>query len=987
MIRAERFLTKSPAHLDWRTVMADVEQHAARERLFFGPFSLSPSERLLTKDGKQVEIGGRSFDLLVVLTEQPGRVLSKRELLKRVWPDVVVEDGSLRFHMAGLRKLLGDGAEGARYIATQVGVGYAFVAQLERRRIPGSAPNPTRFLIEEAGWAPAQTIQNLPARLTHLIGRDAELNMLEKRVRESHIFTIAGSAGVGKTSLVIEIGHRLSAAFDGRLAFVDFAMLEDPALVPTMIAGAMGISVHSDDPLAVILGHVRHDPFLLILDNCEHVIEPAARLAERLIENAPQVRILTTSREPLRIRGENVHRLDALAYPEDPSRLTRDELLAYPAIQLFCVRAKEADSSLKIDDEATRLIAEMCVRLDGMALPVELAAVRVATHGIAATAKQLGERFSLAWPGRRTAIPRHQTLQATLDWSYDLLTDVERLVVDRLSIFVGPFSIDAVLDVIADEDVGADDVAFAFDELASKSLVTPDRSRSTGTYRLLEMTRAYAKQKLLARGMDEFNRTARRHAGFFLSELEAIAAQEDDALQDRRPLRQQLGNIRTALDWSFGRDGDHRTAVRLAAASASVFLNLSHLIECRTWCARALTEIKDDQLGTSTELELQGALGIALMFELGNSHSAGRALRRALEVATDLDDRWNQLRMLGRLHIFHERIGEYEIAMGYARRAVEIAEAIGQDEAIGIAYSLSGISHHLAGDQITARRELEVSLAKSPHSMRSRTIHYGFDHRNRSGIALARTLWLTGDADRADEIARRTVDLAAKLNHPVTHCIALIWSLAVHTWMQDFDAANAALAAFTDCAEVNALGPYIAAAAGLKGEISILQGRTEEALSLVEESLARLRSARYELLTTPFSMALARGLLLEGRNREAAELIEGSIARCEGNGELFAMPELIRMKAGIRSGQDEGREVIALLKQAITLAEKQGSLTWQIRAAVDLALIMRGIGQSGDALDLLDGLLAQVAASNQTADVLRARKLAETLRLRETTAD
>jgi len=960
--------------------MADIDISTARERLVFGPFSLSPNERLLTKDGEPVEIGGRSFDLLVVLTEQPGRVLSKRELLKRVWSDVVVEDGSLRFHMAGLRKLLGDGTEGARYIATQVGVGYAFVAQIDRHSVPGSVATAASLTIGDAG--PSAVAPNIPARLPNLIGRDGDLDLLEKRVRETQLFTIIGSAGVGKTSLAIEIGHRLSATFDGRVTFVDFAMLENPSLVPSMIAGAMGIPVHSDDPLAVILGHVRHDPFLLILDNCEHVVEPAARLVERLIEDAPRVRILSTSREPLRVRGENVHRLDALGYPEDPSRLTRDELLAFPAVQLFCERATAADSSFEIDDGAARLIAEMCGRLDGMALPIELAAVRVATHGIAATAKQLGERFSLAWPGRRTALPRHQTLQATLDWSYDLLTDLERLVIERLSVFVGPFSIDAALEVVADEDIGADEVASAVDELASKSLVAPDRSRSNGTYRLLEMTRAYAKQKLLARSIDQFNGTSRRHARFFLAELEAVAAQEEDLLQDQRPLRQQLGNIRSALDWSFGRDDDHRIAVRLAAASASVFLNLSHLIECRKWCARALAEIEDGQLGTALELELQGALGIALMFTRGNSDAAGRALTRALEVATALDDHWNQLRMLGRLHIFHERIGEYHVAMGYARRAVEIAEVIGQDEAIGVAYSLSGISHHLAGDQITARRELELSLARSPRSVRSRTIHYGFDHRNRSGIALARALWLGGHADRADEIAGQTVDLAARLNHPVTHCIALIWSLAIHTWMENLDAADATLAAFTDCAEVNALGPYIAAAAGMKGEISILRGRTEDALGAVVESLARLRAARYELLTTPFSIALARGLLLEGREREASELIDGTIARCEASGERFAMPELLRIKAGVLSRNDENAAA-ALLERSIDLAQEQGALAWRMRAAIDLATIKRASGRSGEALKLLDGVHLKMAPIDETADLLRARALAGAIRADE----
>jgi len=957
--------------------VADQEKQRDGERMRFGPFCLSPSERLLTRNGEPVEIGGRSFDLLVVLTEQPGRVLSKRELLKRVWSDVVVEDGSLRFHMAGLRKLLGDGVDGARYIATQVGVGYAFVAPIERQDLAGVAlAKPA----EERARTVATSI-NIPARLPHLIGRERDVAFLMEHVVDTPLFSIVGPAGVGKTSLAIEIGHGLTAAFEDQVAFVDFSMLEDMVVVPSMIAGAMGIAVQSDDPLAVVLGHLRDRPFLLLLDNCEHVIEEVASVVERIVEQAPTARVLATSREPLRVRAEHVLRLDALSYPEDPAGLTQDELLAYPAVQLFCERAIAADSSLVIDERAARLIAEMCQRLGGMALPIELAAVRAATHGIAATARQLGERFSLGWSGRRTARPRQQTLQGMLDWSYDLLSQPEQIVLERLSVFVGPFSIDAALEVVADAEIGSDEVVVALDELSAKSLIAPDRSRRTGTYRLLEMTRAYAREKLLARGRQEASAIARRHAAFFLSELAGLTEQDDSVLQDAKPLRQQLGNIRSALDWSFGPDGDRTIAVRLAAASAPVFLNLSHLIECRTWCARALAEIEEAQRGTTIELELQTALGITLMFTRGNTEAAGNALTRALEIASALDDRWNELRLLGLLHIFHERIGEYTTAMRHATRAVEVADEVNAPEAIGIAYSLSGISHHLAGDQKRARRELERSLQNSPPSARSLTIHYGFDHRNRSAIALARTLWLSGHAEQAGRLARQIVREAAQLNHSVTYCIALIWSLSVHLWMEDFAAAEEDLAAFTECAEVNALGPYIAAAAGFRGELAIQRGRTDDALAAVEESLSRLRAARYELLTTPFSIALARGLILDARLNEALDLLDGTLTRCEANGEKFAMPELLRLKAEViqRSGGDKGASIV-VLGEALALARQQGARAWELKAGIDLATLFAATERSAEAVALLDTICSDGATNSEAADARRARQLRDSLR-------
>ncbi len=951
--------------------MADIDTPPARDGISFGPFALFPGERLLTLDDAPVEIGGRSLDLLIVLTEQPGRVLSKRDLLKRVWSDVVVEDGSLRFHMAGLRKLLGDGKDGARYIATQVGVGYAFVAKVERHG--PAAPLAAATVPVE----PVASPLNLPPRLPLLIGRERDIDLLRQRMAQTPLFTIVGPGGVGKTSLAVEMGHLLAESFQQQVAFIDFSMLENPELVPGMLAGGMGLAVQGADPLAAILGHLRTGPFLLILDNCEHLIEQIALLAERLIEAAPQLRILATSREPLRVRGEHIHRLDALTCPQDDPALSTAEILAAPAVQLLRDRACAADSTLVIDDEAARLMAIICRRLDGMALALELAAVRVATHGLHAAARQLEERFSLGWAGRRTALPRQQTLQAMLDWSYDLLTPDQRIVLERLCVFVGPFSVDAALEVVADATLGSDAVVSALDELVAKSLIAPDRMRGAGSYRLLEMTRAYARQKLQTRGDEAVNAAARRHAAYFLAELEAIAAQDEDVLQDPRPLRQQLGNIRSALDWSFGPEGNNRIGVRLAAASTAIFLNLSHYVECQGWCARALEAIEDNQRGTALEMELQGALGLALMFSRGSTRPAGQALSRALEVATALDDPWGQLRMLGRLHIYHERIGDCAITMQHALRAVSIAESMEEAEAIGVARSLSGISHYLAGDQRQAKRDLELSLAVCPVLSRNRMLYYGFDHRNRSTIALARSLWLGGYAQRAIAMSQQAVELATRLDQPVTLCIALIWDYALQGWRDDLDGAEEALTRFAACAQTNALGPYMVAAEGFRGDLAIRRGQRDygggSAIEAVEQSLARLRAARYELLTTNFSIAQARGLLLEERWREAEALVDTTIARCNAIGEGFAMPELLGLKA--RIAQASGQNPIPFLEEALALAQQQGAEAWVLRNAIALATGLAGQGRVDEAARQLQAALASLSAAPDTVELSRAQDL------------
>lgn len=960
---------------------AEKSSSLGRERIGFGPFWLTPGARLLTREGEPVDIGGRSFDLLVALVEEPGRVIGKGELLERVWPDVTVEDGSLRFHMAALRRILGDGEDGARYIATQVGVGYAFVAPVQRSSAESETELPPPAEASPDGLAAPRSVE-LPTRLHPLIGRDRDLALLVRRVPETRFVTIVGAGGVGKTTLAIAIGHALAPTFADRVAFVDLGALEDPSLVPSAIASALAIPILGEDPLRVLLGHIRARKLLLVVDNCEHLVDAVAAILERIHDAAPEVAILATSREPLRAHGEQVHRLGSLDYPEDTEGLSLAEALAFPAVELFIDRASSATSTLALDPATVRAIADVCRRLDGMALAIELAAVRGATHGVEATAKLLGERFSLGWPGRRTALPRHQTLEATLDWSYDLLPESERRTLERLSVFVGPFSLEAALDVVTDEELSPDVGARALDALAAKSLLSLVRGRGDTGFRLLEMTRAYARQKLATRGPAELRAACRRHALHFLRLLEDASVDRFGEREGVARLAEQLGNLRGALTWCFDVDGDHEIGVPLASASALVFLNLSSMVECRTWCARACEELPEDQRGTAVELELQAALGLSLMFTRGNVPSAGAALRRALDLAVRLGDRWSQLRLLGRLHIFHERVGEFETALSWATTAVEVAEAIGEPEAIAVAMSLAGISHHLAGDQPRAREELELALRHALPSRRERTILYGFDHRNRSGIALGRTLWLLGHPDRARDVAERTVREAASLDHPVTHCIAMLWMLSIHLWTSDHAKAEALLDTFAHLAEVNALGPYIAASGGLRGQLEVRSdGNVEEAIGAIEESIGRLRAARYELLTTSLEESLVEGLIASGAYDRALDQVDATLARCEENGERLARPELLRLEATAERLRGAPERADELLLESIACSQQQGARAWELRATIDLANSWATQGRTSDALERLRSVREGFSEGATTADLVAADRLLATLAL------
>lgn len=935
-------------------------------QIVFGPFRLVPGKRLLTRAGVPVEIGGRALDLLIALVAQPGRMVPKRELLRKVWPDAVVEEGSLRFHMTGLRRILGDGQGDARYIATQVGVGYAFVAPVEKLSATNEAGGPAAP--ERA--RPVSGTGGLPPR-TRLIGREADVALVVERLAAPALFTIVGTGGVGKTSLAVEAGYRLAeeGAYE-QVHFVDLAQVEDPSLVPSALAGAVGLPVQAEDPVFVLLAHLRMRRRLLVIDNCEHLVEAVSGVVERITEGAPDTGVLATSREPLRARAEQLHWLNSLDFPAEAGGLSVDELLAFPAVRLFAERAAAGNASLALDAEDASLIADMCRRLDGMALPIELAAGRVATHGIHATHAMLGERFSLGWAGRRTALPRQQTLRATLDWSYGLLSPAERLVFDRLAVFVGPFSQDAAAQVVADARTEAVAAAAMLDELASKGLVAVDHSEAVHSYRLLEMTRAYARERLAAHGPDEMHAVAFRHAAYYAERLGDLGASPDEVFDHAARLASQLGNVRSALEWSFGPQGDAGLALPLAAASARLFLHFSLLVECRTWCARATELLELGYFGTPIEMELQAALGLVLMFTRGNSGAAEKALLRAMDIAVALGDHGSQLRLLGRLQIFYERIGDFASSLAWAERAIGVGEAIGEPEAVAVAVSLAGVSHHLLGDQVLAREELEKSLQHSSPPRRSHTIHYGFDHRNRTGLALARTLWLQGFPDQARQWAQRVESEAAALDHPVTHCIALVWTLGIYIWMGDLERAEASLATFSRIAEANMFGPYIAASQGMRGAIAIRAGQPDEAIGWLEESLARLHGMRYELLTTTFEIALAEGLILGGRHAEAGRLVDGTIAHCRHSGDAFALPELLRIRAGIHKVLDADRPETAeaMLDESLALSRRQGARAWTLRATMDRARSLLERRQPSKARDLLAPWMDALVEGADTLD-------------------
>lgn len=476
------------------------------DRVFvFGPFRLAVAERLLKRGDQTLMIGGRAFDLLVTLVERAGEVVSDRELIARAWPDVSVETSNLRVQISALRKLLGDGLMGVRYISNVAGRGYCFVAAVARSTTEKTAPVCSSLFA-------SGPVHGLPARLTRMVGRDEVVCRLQAELMARRFVNIVGPGGVGKTTVAIAVAQALVEAFDGTIIFVDLSVVADPQLVATAVVSALGIGARAKDPWLDLFGFLRDKKVLLVLDNCEHVINATAKLAERIMSDAPQTHILTTSREALRVEGEHVHVLDVLDCPPNNPRLRAIEALSYPAVQLFMERALASGLCLELSDAEAPVVANICGRLDGLALAIELVASRAGSLGISGIAELLDNRFKVVWFRRRTALPRHQTLKLMLDWSYNLLSELERRILCKLSVFVGDFTIQAAREVAADIEIDDARVIQAVTNLLEKSLISTVDSHEPACYRLLNITRAYALEKLADRKMDD---VVQRHAAAY----------------------------------------------------------------------------------------------------------------------------------------------------------------------------------------------------------------------------------------------------------------------------------------------------------------------------------------------------------------------------------------------------------------------------------------------------------------------------------------
>ncbi|HEX8605775.1 MAG TPA: winged helix-turn-helix domain-containing protein, partial [Pseudoduganella sp.] len=422
----------------------------------FGPFRLYPSQRVVLEDGRPLKLGSRAFDILAVLAERAGATVSKADLIAHAWPDTIVEEANLRVHMVALRKALRETPE-RRDIGSVAGQGYALVEAVQWH-----APHCSTHSATQPAAHPATHADGQPADRAALVHALAALPLRHGLV------TLTGTGGVGKSTLAQAVAQRLAPQF--RTWRIDMADAADPAAA---LASALHLPP-ATDCASVLVAHLRERPVLLVFDNCDRIVTGAAAFAEKLLRDAPGLCILATCNEALRAAGERVQRIEPLDCPPSGT-ITAAAALAWPAVALFTARAAAVHGGYTLTDADAPVVTELCRRLDGVPLAIELAAERLDLFGPRDLLARLDERLQILKGGRRTAPPRHRSLRASLDWCVDTLALAERVVLGRVAVFTGPFTLARAVGVAAGDGITAAGVEDALATLAAKSLLVTNR--------------------------------------------------------------------------------------------------------------------------------------------------------------------------------------------------------------------------------------------------------------------------------------------------------------------------------------------------------------------------------------------------------------------------------------------------------------------------------------------------------------------------------
>jgi predicted ATPase/class 3 adenylate cyclase len=561
-----------------------------------------------------------------------------------------------------------------------------------------------------AEFAPLKSLDtipnNLPIQPTSFRGREHDLERVNSLLGQHKLLTLFGSGGVGKTRLALQVGAEVLDHYPDGVWLADFAPITDPELVSSVIAQELGITqVEGRRVDESIPQWLKRKKLLLILDNCEHVLEAVAAIANAVIRSCPDVRMLATSRQALGVSGEQVMRLPSLDVPQKVADLTPAAVTEFGAVALFVDRARSVDSSFTLTDDTAPIVAEICRRLDGIPLALELAAARVKILSIPNLAQRLNERFKILTGGSRTALPRQKTLSALIDWSYDLLTPQEQMLFSRVGIFAGGFSLDAATAVCGGEGLDEIDILDLLSSLTDKSLVVADTAGEQERCHLLESTRAYALEKLAAAGAHE--QLAHRHAEYFRDQAQQADERSGTGSTAAwlASVELELDNYRAVLEWALKDAHDMALGGAVAGALGQLWSNGGLAVEGRYWIGLAQAGL-DESMHPQVAARMWRALG-----GLSSGRRAHDSAERALVLYQTEGDEKGEARALSSLAFSLFQMGQLTEASEVSARALAAMRKLGDKPGVGLCLNARAAIQQSRGDVVAARELFAQSLA------------------------------------------------------------------------------------------------------------------------------------------------------------------------------------------------------------------------------------------------------------------------------------
>lgn len=946
------------------TILTDASApKQCAETVSFGQFALTPGRREITENGIPLRLGGRAMDILLILVANAGEIVSKDSLISSVWPNSVIDEGTLRVQVASLRKALGDGTDGRRYITNIAQRGYCFVAPL--------SDLPADNTLKAGPLANSSTKFLSPLKI-RLIGRDAVIKATSELLSTRHFVTLVGPGGMGKTSVAHAVVFMRNHDYPDGSYLVDLDTISNPSLVSSAIASALGLSILSNDPTPHILSFLKDKRLVLLLDNCEHMVARVAQLAEEIMQNAANVDILATSREPLQARGEWVQRLGQLCSPAPDVLINASDALSFPAVDLFVERTRASMDSFAFNDDNVFHIAQICRRLDGIPLAIELVARRVGLFGLHTLADMLDEKLSLLTHGYRTALPRHKTLHATLDWSYGLLTETEQALLCCLSVFRESFSLGSAIKIANGVHIDTIDATEGMANLVDKSLVVATAGMREVSYRMLNTTRNYASLKLKNFA---FGANVKRHHALLMNEI--LAAAEEELRTTKINLNdwchennRRIDDIRAALEWAFSEIGDKSLGADLVLTSAPIWFQLLLLNEYLGWLNATLAI--DAIIGHSPHrhIRLTLAIGNTFLYTRGPQPETFDVLTETIKLASDFNDRPSELRAIWAKYYCHNMIGDYQSSLIQARKYGLLAQETQDCVALLTFNRMIGLSYHLNGDQELARQHITNALAPR------RTINpilqgsaYQIDHLTASLTQLARILWIQGFSKQAIDTATEAVQQAEKASHVLSFAYVLAFTACpIALWSGDMDLADKYVRRLHTCTAEHSLQYW--------------QGWAD-----IHSLALELKKANVNIGSSPrINQIFDDTLLSEGVVDTIATMgpcFVGKkvIARTNAGMNGWCAAEVLRAQGehALTDGRRDESEAENFFQRSIAVARGQGANYWLLKSASSLANLFQAQGRLQEAKEILLDALENYSDHDTILDVRNCRILLQKL--------